>query len=130
MTGCSLTIGLAPFVPKAGTPFQRRTMLSAKTLKNCMWTTLEPLKKIPRVEIETESPRSSILQGVLSQSGREITGHLMETAVSRGPLLASWDMAVRETGDNPNELIFTARDTEQVLPWSFIERPNLGTGHG
>ena len=76
-------------------------MLNEKTLKSMIKTLTKPFRKTPRVEIETESPRTSILQGIFSVGDRDLTRHLIHVSKSRGPVLASWDEAVGIEGDGP-----------------------------
>ena len=120
--GEKLIIGLAPFVPKASTPFQRRPMQPERILKSKIKFVTGPFKNAPRIEIETESPRSSILQGIFSVGNRELTKHLAFVSRTRGPVISSWDEAVGVAGDSPVRLLMESRTTGAVLPWSFIER--------
>jgi radical SAM superfamily enzyme YgiQ (UPF0313 family) len=114
--GFRFTIGLAPFVPKPSTPFQRRAMEDESTLKRKMKQMLDPLKKHPRIDVETESPRASILQCALSQGGRDLAAHMMHVAKSKEPILQAWEEALAMLGDQPTKR----------LPWDFIKRPALG----
>jgi len=123
---CRLTVGLAPFVPKAATPFQRRPMDDEKTLRRKMKRITDPLKRRPRIEVEIESPRSAIMQGALSQGDRTIAAHLAEIARTRGALVRSWDEALRKAGDGPRRRVLESRDESAALPWSFIKRPKSG----
>lgn len=123
---CRLSIGIAPFVPKASTPFQRRCMQDEKTLKRKIREITGPLHHIPRVDVEIESPRSAIMQGALSVADRSVGLYLAEMAKSRDPLLASWDTVLRKLGDTPRVNVLRNRDTAEPLPWSFIERPKSG----
>jgi len=117
-----LIIGVAPFVPKASTPFQRRPMQSERLLKSKIKRITIPFRKTPRLEIETESPRSSVLQGILSIGGRELTPHLVHISKTTGPLIASWDEAVGIEGDGPVRYLLNERPVDARLPWSYIKR--------
>lgn len=125
---CRMEISIAPFVPKACTPFQRRPMDSVKTLRRKLRQITSPLKGIPRMVVDTESPRDAIAQGILSIADRSIAFYL-ETAVLHGiPInkLPSWEEAY-DHGLNPSGLVLKSRPSnEWELPWKFIRRPGLG----
>lgn len=116
-----LTIGIAPFVPKATTPMQCRPMQNERALKSKIRTITSPFRKSPRVEIEIESPRTSVLQGILWVAGRDVTEHLLEVSRSRGSLLASWDAAISIAGDGPVRYLMETRDASATY-WRFIKR--------
>jgi radical SAM superfamily enzyme YgiQ (UPF0313 family) len=120
-----LSIGIAPFVPKASTPFQRRPMQDEKTLKRKIQAITAALERMPRIEVEIESPRSSIMQGALSIADRTGGLYLAEMSKSRGPLIASWENVLRELGDSPKAKVLGHRDHDP-LPWNFIIRPHVG----
>jgi radical SAM superfamily enzyme YgiQ (UPF0313 family) len=124
--GFQFTVGLAPLVPKASTPFQRRAMQDESTLKRKMKSMLEPLKKHPRIEIETESPRASLVQGMLSQGDRGLEKYLLDVSKSRGPILKAWDDALSNFGSQPLDMILSDRESGVTLPWNFLKRPDLG----
>jgi radical SAM superfamily enzyme YgiQ (UPF0313 family) len=119
------TIGLAPFVPKASTPFQRRGMEDEPALKRKMKAILDPLRKQPRIDVEMESPRESIIQGALAQGDRGLVGHLAEIAKSRGSIIRAWDEAIIRLGDQPRQTALRLKKQGEKLPWGFIIRPKL-----
>jgi radical SAM superfamily enzyme YgiQ (UPF0313 family) len=123
--GFQFTVGLASLVPKPCTPFQRRAMEEESVLKRKMKRMLDPLRKHPRIEIESESPRASLMQGALSQGDRSLAGYLMDVAASRGPILKSWDEAMFKLGDHPMKRVLSPRKADEKLPWGFIRRPGL-----
>jgi len=118
-----LSIGIAPFVPKPTTPFQRRAMQDERTLKRKLKRITGPLGTLPRVDVETESPRLSIIQGALSISDRSVGLHLDYVSRTLGSIFASWDEALREVGDSPRMRVLEERPIGTSLPWSFIRRP-------
>ena len=121
--GGGFTIGLAPFVPKASTPFQRRPMDDEVTLKRKMKTILDPLRKQSRIELEMESPRESLAQGALAMGDRGLVGHIMEIAKSRGPIIRAWEEAIIRLGDQPRQTALRPKKQGEKLPWRFIIRP-------
>lgn len=120
--GARILIGIAPLVPKAITPFQRRGMQEEKELNRKLKVVIDSFKKDPHVEIEFESPRASIVQGALSINGREITGHLVHVSRSRGNILRGWEDALKEVGTGPRESVLRGKKFGEELPWSFVKR--------
>ena len=119
------TIGLAPFVPKPSTPFQRRAMDSEATLRQKMKQILMNLKRLPRMEFETESPREALMQGAISQGDRSLEPYFLFIAGSRGSILSAWDEAIATLGDGPVKKVTKERQSDHALPWAFIKRTEL-----
>jgi radical SAM superfamily enzyme YgiQ (UPF0313 family) len=120
-----ITIGLAPFVPKASTPFQRRPMQDERVLKRKIKSVTDALRDIPKVDLETESPRMSIIQGTISVGDRSIGHYLERISMGRDSLAGAWDEALAELGDAPRANVLRSRDGSG-LPWGFIRRPKSG----
>jgi radical SAM superfamily enzyme YgiQ (UPF0313 family) len=75
LVGCRIDINVAPFIPKAGTPFQWMPMADEKTLNrrlNFLKRKLAPLG----VQVKNESVAWSHVQGVLSRGDSRIAGLL------------------------------------------------------
>ncbi len=124
--GCRLAVSIAPFVPKARTPFQRRAMDDEQILKRKIKRMLGPLKGRSRIDSEFESPREAVLQGALSIGDRHLADHLLGISQIEGSLLSSWDTALQAHGDSPRESVLNSRPSGLELPWSFVKRPDLG----
>jgi radical SAM superfamily enzyme YgiQ (UPF0313 family) len=111
------TINLAPFVPKAGTPFQWLPMAPLPTLNR----RLSRLKKSlpPKgILVRAESPAWSQIQGVLSRGDDRIAGAL---ANMKEVSLAGWKKASAECQLDIDYYINQTWDTEQKLPWGMID---------
>lgn len=124
----NITISASIFVPKPHTPFQWERQIGIE----------EALEKIKYLKSELKKnfkyhqPEQSLLEGVISRSGREIFGYL-EGVFRKGARLDSWkehfnfslwkDTAF-EFGLNLNEYL-KERDLEEKLPWEHID---LGVG--
>jgi radical SAM superfamily enzyme YgiQ (UPF0313 family) len=122
-----LGVSIAPFVPKAGTPFQRRAMDDERTLKRKLKRIIAPLKRRPRVDVETESPRESILQGLLSIGDRSLADYFLEVSKNNLPAHSAWDKAENLLGDSSRKMVLRSRPQgEWELPWGFISRPQIG----
>jgi radical SAM superfamily enzyme YgiQ (UPF0313 family) len=112
-----VTLNIAPFVPKAGTPFQWLPMASVPTLNR----RLSLLKKSlpPRgIKIKAESPAWSHIQGVLARGDSKVAEVL---ASMEGVSLAGWRRAIERCHLDTDFYISQRWDTEQKMPWSVID---------
>jgi len=121
-----MIIGVAPFVPKAGTPFQRRSMEVEKVLKRKLRLVTDALRDVARVDVEADSPRGAIIQGAISIGGESMGRYLEFISRTRGSFHAAWDEALRELGDRPLRKVLEGLSSEEALPWGFIRRPKTG----
>ncbi len=115
--GIRLTLNTAPFVPKAGTPFQWLPMASPETLTDrlAMLSSTLPLKGI---KLNEESPAWSQIQGVLARGDEKVAEVLANmTEVS----LAGWRNAVEACNLDIDYYVNQEWDTGQTLPWSVID---------
>ncbi|MFC1918209.1 radical SAM protein [Chloroflexota bacterium] len=117
--GTRLAVNFAPFVPKAGTPFQWLPIASLPTLKSRL-TTLQRHLSPKGIQVKQGSPAWSQVQGVLSRGGAEVAPVLADmTEMS----LSNW----RKTAEKHSlDLDYYEQQWEstQKLPWDFID---LGT---
>jgi radical SAM superfamily enzyme YgiQ (UPF0313 family) len=108
----ALTVSLAPFVPKPGTPFQWSAMASAGDIKRKISKIRRGLGGQRRIKIRSEGLRAAYLQGVLSRGGRE-TGRFLEEAYRTG---GDWKAAASSVGMNLEEVL-GRRDMAAREPW-------------
>jgi radical SAM superfamily enzyme YgiQ (UPF0313 family) len=112
-----LVLNVAPFIPKAGTPFQRQPMAPLNTINR----RLSLLKKDlpPRgVKVKVESPAWSEVQAVLSRGDASVASVLTELPDGS---LASWRKIVDRCGLDVDFYAHREWDQAQELPWSIIE---------
>jgi radical SAM superfamily enzyme YgiQ (UPF0313 family) len=112
-----ITINIAPFVPKAGTPFQWLPMAPLPTLNR----RLSLLKKSlpPKgIKIKVESPAWSQIQGVLARGD---TGLADVLANVEEITLSGWRKAVAKCRLDIDYYVNQRWDTSQRLPWDFID---------
>ncbi len=120
--GCRITLSIAPFVPKAGTPFQWLPMERITTLNH----RLSMLKKnLPPagIQIKAESPAWSQVQGALARGDTRLAEALVNMDVFS---LSSWRKALDKCGIDIDYYIHRRLDTLEELPWSIIDS---GTSH-
>ncbi len=108
--GMRVTINMAPFVPKANTPFQWARIESQDVIKNRI-NKLTSLLGGSGIEFKTESPEWSAIQGILSRGGEEISEILMKC---EKPSLAAWRRATK--GYTFKESF----DINEALPWDIV----------
>jgi radical SAM superfamily enzyme YgiQ (UPF0313 family) len=112
-----LSLNMAPFVPKAGTNFERRGMADAGTLEK-RWRIVREGLKGTGIGIKSQSPEWSQVQGALSRGDSKVAEALKHVEISS---LAGWRRAVRKTG---LDLEFYANKDwgeKEPLPWAMVE---------
>jgi radical SAM superfamily enzyme YgiQ (UPF0313 family) len=117
-----LTINIAPFVPKAGTLFERQPMAPVTLLNQ----RLARLKRelIPKgVELKAESPAWSEVQAVLSR-GDEVVARVLESVSEVS--LSAWRRTVSENGLDVNYYAHQEWLPDQELPWGLVT-PSCGS---
>ena len=121
-TRCRVTLSVAPFVPKAGTPFQWLPMEQLATLQrrfNMLKNQLTPKGIRPKAE----SLAWSQVQGTLARGDANLARALAEIDdVS----LSGWHQALDKCGLD-TDFLYRKWDTSKPLPWAML---NSGTEPG
>jgi radical SAM superfamily enzyme YgiQ (UPF0313 family) len=110
-----LTINIAPFVPKAQTPFQWTAMAPLEVLKERSRYIKNSLRSM-NVEIKSESSRWSRVQGILARGDRRV-GQALMTVEEKG--LSAWQRALEDQGLGA-EVYLGDLPKDQILPWQII----------
>ncbi len=115
--GSRLSLNIAPFVPKAGTPFQWLPMADIPTLKH----RLDILKNalLPKgIILRTESIAWSHVQAALARGDTKMAGVLtnMEEIT-----LSGWRKAVDKCQLDSDHYVLEKWDIHHDLPWDIIE---------
>ena len=121
-TGTRLSLNIAPFVPKAGTPFQWLPMSTLPTLNQ----RLSLLKKsLPArvVQLKYESPAWSQIQAVLSRGDSSLAKVLADMEELS---LAGWRRAVEKNHLDIDFYVNQRWGTSQKLPWEIIDSGTKG----
>lgn len=116
-SGTRITLNIAPFVPKAGTPFQWLPMTSMQTLNQ----RLSMLKKSlsPKgIKIKSESPAWSQVQAVLARGDASVAGVLVDI---EDVTLSGWRRAAEKHQLDIDFYAHQRWGTNQKLPWAVIE---------
>jgi len=115
--GGRLTLNIAPFVPKAGTPFQWLPMARPPVLNR----RLSRLKKslMPKgIKIKAESPAWSQVQGVLARGDARLAGVLADIEEVSLP---GWRRAAAKYNIDIDFYAHQRWDIKQKLPWDIID---------
>jgi len=119
-TGCRLSLNIAPFVPKAGTPFQWLPMAPLETL-NRRLSLLKNSLPPKGIKVKSESPAWSQIQAVLARGDvklAEVLANIEEVSLS------GWRKAVEKCHLDINFYAHQRWDTAEKLPWAIL---NSGT---
>jgi radical SAM superfamily enzyme YgiQ (UPF0313 family) len=116
-SGIRIVLNAAPFVPKAGTPFQWLPMVSLDTL-NRRLAILRSRLPLKGVKLNEESPAWSHVQGALSRGDEKLAGVLSDMEEIS---LAGWRNAVETQGLDIDYYVGQRWDTTAELPWSFLD---------
>ena len=112
-----LNLNIAPFVPKAGTPFQWLPMASLDIL-NRRLALLKRSLPARGIKVKTESPAWSHIQGTLSRGDirlAEALANIDEISLS------GWRKAITTCHLDMDYYIHRKWDTSRKLPWSIID---------
>ncbi len=122
-TGCRLSLNIAPFVPKAGTPCQWLPMAPLPVLNQRLSLLKRSLP--PRgIKVKSESLAWSEVQAVLARGDAKLAEVL---ANIEQVSLAGWRKAANKCHLDVDYYAHQRWDTTQQLPWAMLD---LGTKAG
>ena len=116
-SGTRLNLNIAPFVPKAGTPFQWLPMVPLDIL-NRRLSLLKRSLPARGIKLKTESPAWSHIQGTLSRGDIRLAEAL---AGIDKISLSSWRKFIATCHLDTDYYIQRKWDSSQALPWSIID---------
>ncbi len=112
-----LTLNIAPFVPKAGTAFQRLPMAPLDVLQNRI-AVLKNRLSGQGIKINNESPQWSEVQAVLSRGDSRLAKALADIEKESLP---DWRKAVENHQINTDFFAHQEWPPDFNLPWSIME---------
>ena len=116
-TGSRITLSIAPFVPKAGTPFQWLPMEELSTLNRRL--ALLKNKLLPRgIKLKCESLAWSQVQGVLARGDTRLAEVLAD--IAEVPL-SGWRQALKRHHLDVDFYIHRRWATTEELPWAILD---------
>lgn len=129
---CQITISTSFFVPKPFTPFQWAPMFreeefieKAKIVKNEIRSQLNQRS----IRYSWHEPDVTVLEGFLARGDRRSSKVILK-AYEKGALYDAWSESFRydiwkeafaETGVDMEFYTLRERDTDEILPWDFID---------
>ena len=115
--GARLSLNIAPFVPKASTPFQCLPMAPVETLKNRIARLKDSLAP-EGIQLKCESPAWSEVQTVLARGDVNVAQVLNTIAENS---LAGWRRAAAECHLDTDFYAHLKWPESQRLPWDIID---------
>jgi radical SAM superfamily enzyme YgiQ (UPF0313 family) len=112
-----ITISIAPFVPKAWTPFQWHPFEEIKTLKKKLQAVKKGVARIPRARVLHELPKWGYVQTLLSMGDRRVADILLHVLQSQG----DWNAALKNSYINPAFWVYREKEEQELFPWAFID---------
>jgi radical SAM superfamily enzyme YgiQ (UPF0313 family) len=116
LPGGALSLSIAPFVPKAHTPFQWAAMASARELQARLRFLQKELRPLG-VAVEDESVPWARVQGVLARGDRRLAAVL---ARMKQFTLGDWRRALAAEGLDEEEYL-RRREADEVFPWEVVD---------
>ncbi len=122
-----ITLSVNAFSPKPWTPLQWEPMEEIATLRTKLNTLRKQLARLPRVTVDTESPREAYYQTLFSRGDRR-TGQILLQIHQNGGDWWKVIQQLRRTPQsspplipNPDFFVHRRYDAEELLPWDFID---------
>ncbi len=116
-TGCHITLSIAPFVPKAGTPFQWLPMEQLSALNHRLSLLKDNL--LPKgIKLKCESPAWSQVQGVLARGDTRLAGVLAKVEKVS---LSGWHKAIERCHLDIDFYLYQRWDATEKLPWAILD---------
>lgn len=130
-----LTLSVNAFSPKPWTPFQWEPMEAMSILREKCARLKKRLARLPRVTVDTESPREAYYQTLLSRGDRRTSQVLLEAHKNGGDwwsvvqrlrrAVKSSTFKVQSSRSSefldPDFFVHRRYDYREILPWDFID---------
>jgi len=133
-----LTLSVNAFSPKPWTPLQWEPMEEIPTLRKKLAFLHKQLARLPRVTVDTESPREAYYQTLLSRGDRRagqllldihhnsgdwwgVIQKLRRNVKIRGKKISSNSGLQTPDSFNPDFFVHRRYDATEILPWDFID---------
>jgi radical SAM superfamily enzyme YgiQ (UPF0313 family) len=130
-----VTLSVNAFSPKPWTPLQWEPMAEIPSLREKLATVRKRLARLPRVTVDTESPREAYYQTLLSRGDRRTSQILLAAHQNGGDwwsVIQQLRRAAKAKGQpgtrrpaanalNPDFFVHRRYDSREILPWDFID---------
>lgn len=124
----NVNVSIAPFVPKAHTPFQWGPMARLERI-NEIRNLIRNKIRSRKIKIKFNKAERSFLEGVFARGDRRL-GSVILKAWSKGCKFDAWDEhfnyhawndAFKEAGIDPGFYVYRQRKEEEIFPWDHIQ---------
>jgi radical SAM superfamily enzyme YgiQ (UPF0313 family) len=115
-----LHVSVAPFIPKAHTPYQWVGLTPLNTLKKRL-RLLEGLRRYGRIQLDLPNPRWAVIQAALSRGTSEIAPLLNTVARNPKRTAGTWFQTAKGLELNLETLATAEYSTEVHFPWDRID---------
>jgi radical SAM superfamily enzyme YgiQ (UPF0313 family) len=119
-----LKLSVNPFGPKPWTPFQWEPMEDLRSLKVKISGLRRAVGRLPRIDIDVESPREAYYATVLSRGDRRVSRFLLAVHAAGGDwwsVLRAWQREPPRDGFDPTIFTHRAYAADEILPWDFLD---------
>ena len=113
----NITISINPFVPKTFTPFQWAAMDPVNTLKKKINEIKNGLRRVPNMSVNAESPRSALVQALLSRGDRRVSEILLKVLDAGN----DWGTVVKASNKIMAQHVQRERPFTELFPWDFMD---------
>lgn len=123
-----VNVSIAPFVPKAHTPFQWEPMAPLQTMRDRQ-ALLKDRVSNKRVRFKFHTPERSYLEALLARGDRRL-GRAIRRAHELGEQFDAWDeyfsfstwmQALEDAGLDAGFYVCRERSEDELLPWDHID---------
>lgn len=123
----NVNVAIAPFVPKAHTPFQWEPMVTLKRINDIKRIVMSKIRR-RNIRIKFHKPERSILEGIFARGDRRLGSVILE-AWRGGCKFDAWDEyfdyhkwngAFKRTGIDEQFYLSRNRNEDENLPWDHI----------
>ena len=109
----TVTLSVAPFVPKAHTPLQWAPMAPERVLRRRIRLLESRCGRVRGLQVVAEAPKGARVQGLLSRGGREVAELLERVALG-----GEWRTALQTPV--ARRVLDRTGSPELPLPWDFV----------
>ncbi len=123
----NVNVAIAPFVPKAHTPFQWEPMVTLERINDIKRIVMSKIRR-RNIRIKFHKPERSILEGIFARGDRRLGSVILE-AWRGGCKFDAWDEyfdyhkwngAFKRTGIDEQFYLFRNINEDENLPWDHI----------
>ncbi|GAB6060607.1 radical SAM protein [Desulfonatronum parangueonense] len=116
-----ITLGLGCLVPKPWTPLQWATMAGEQTFKERIALVRRSAKKIPGVQVRSDSPWLARLQGLLARGDMRVHELIHLAAARQGREQDVWNDALSDWSGDPSWYLDRERGRGEAFPWEVVD---------